>query len=190
VTLKRSPRFTNLLDFGADALSDAPGPEQFASLSTRSRCTVSSPPPAQSSVSVLERQLEQPDLNTTGTITLQGKPVKKGKAFQFGVDLGGNALGCPDPAADKTPTITKGSGNNHWNAKGFKLKLNSPAHGKCNVSYSQKTQKLTGTGGNPSCAPGVTWKLDGKLTKKALTGTVTITLPSQTATSTINATRQ
>jgi hypothetical protein len=128
--------------------------------------------------------------NTTGTITLQGKVLKKGKAFQFAVDLGGNALGCPDPAAERTPTITKGSGNNHWNAKGFKLKLNSPAYGSFNVSFSQKTHKLTGTGGNPSCAPGVTWKLDGKLTKTAFTGTVTITLPSQTATSKINATRQ
>jgi hypothetical protein len=128
--------------------------------------------------------------NTTGTITLQGKLVQRGKAFRFFIDLGGNALGCPDSPAERTPMITKGSGKNHWNAKGFRLKLTSPAYGAFNVSYSQKTQKLTGTGGNPSCAPGVTWKLDGKLTKKAFTGTVTITLPSQTATSTINATRR
>jgi hypothetical protein len=128
--------------------------------------------------------------NTTGAITLQGKLMKKGKAFQFNVDLGGNALGCPDPAPEHTPTITKGSGKNHWNAKGFKLNLSSPAYGTFNVSYSLKTKKLTGTGGNPPCASGVTWKLDGKLTKSAFTGTVTITLPNQTATSTINATRR
>jgi hypothetical protein len=129
--------------------------------------------------------------NTSGTITLQGKVTRKGRAFQFNVDLGGNALGCSDPAAEHTPTITKGSGHNHWNAKGFKLKLKSPAYGSFNVSYSQKTQRLTGIGENPSCAPGVAWMLDGKLTKSAFTGTVRITLPTgQIATSTINATRQ
>ena len=112
----------------------------------------------------------------------QGVPVRRGPR--------GQRARLPRPAAEKTPTITKGSGNNHWNAKGFRLKLNSPAYGTFTVSYSQKTKRLTGSGGNPSCAPGVTWKLDGKLTKSAFTGTVTITLPSQTATSTINATRQ
>jgi hypothetical protein len=128
--------------------------------------------------------------NSTGTITLQGKLLNKGKAFQFAVDLGGNALGCSDPAAERTPTIKQGTGDNRWNAKGFRLKLNSPAYGAFLVTYSQRTQKLTGSGGNPPCAPGVSWKLDGKLTKTSFTGTVTITLPSQTATSTINATRR
>src|SRR5437763_17163197 len=41
--------------------------------------------------------------NTTGTIMLQGKRFRRGKAFRFGVDLGGKALGCPDPAAEHTP---------------------------------------------------------------------------------------
>jgi len=129
--------------------------------------------------------------NTTGTITLQGKPFRKGKAFQFGVDLGGNALGCPDPAAEHTPTITKGTGDNRWNAKGFKLHLISPAYGTFTVTYVYKTHKLTGTGGNPSCAPGVTWSLDGTLTHASFNGTVTINLPNQPpATSTLTANRQ
>jgi hypothetical protein len=128
--------------------------------------------------------------NSTGTITLQGKVVLRGMAFRFVVDLGGNALGCPDTPPERTPMITRGRGKNHWNAKGFKLNLNSPAYGAFNVSYSQKTKKLTGTGGHPSCAPDVSWKLDGTLTKGAFRGTVTITLPNQTATSTINATRR
>ncbi|HEY7629828.1 MAG TPA: hypothetical protein VH817_03965 [Thermoleophilaceae bacterium] len=128
---------------------------------------------------------------STGTITLSGKTLKKGKAFQFNVDLGGNALGCTDPAAEHTPTIKKGKGDNHWNAKGFRLHLSSQAYGTFSVKYVQKTHKLTGSGGNPPCAPGVTWKLDGKLTKTSFTGSVTISLPgNQTATSTLTANRQ
>ena len=126
---------------------------------------------------------------STGPISLRGKLLRKGKAFQFNVDLGGNALGCPDPAPEHTPTITKGKGNNHWNAKGFRLHLNSPAYGSFSVKYVDRTHKLTGIGGNPSCAPDVTWELDGKLTHASFTGTVTIHLPSGTATSTLTARR-
>jgi hypothetical protein len=126
---------------------------------------------------------------STGPISLQGKLLRKGKAFQFNIDLGGNALGCPDPAPEHTPTITKGKGKNHWNANGFRLNLTSPAYGTFDVKYVDKTHKLTGSGGNPPCAPGVTWKLDGKLTHASFTGTVTITLPSGTATSTLTARR-
>jgi hypothetical protein len=129
--------------------------------------------------------------NTTGTITLQEKPVRKGKALQFIVDLGGNALGCPDPAPERTPTITKGKGQNHWNKRGFTLRLNSPAYGAFKVTYSQKTHKLTGGGGNPPCAPGVTWQLDGTLTHASFNGTVSIKLANgQSASSSITATRQ
>ncbi len=128
---------------------------------------------------------------STGPITLQGKPFRKGKAFQFSVDLGGNALGCPDPAPEHTPTITRGRGKNHWNAKGFRLSLRSPAYGTFDVRYVDRTHKLTGSGGNPPCAPGVTWELDGKLTHARFTGTVTIHLPNQPpATSTLTADRQ
>src|SRR5919204_5555039 len=114
--------------------------------------------------------------NTTGPITLQGKLFRKGKAFEFGVDLGGNALGCPDPAAEHTPMITKGRGDNHWNSKGFTLHLISQAYGTFKVTYVDKTHKLTGSGGNPSCAPNVTWSLDGKLTRGSFNGTVSINL--------------
>ena len=129
--------------------------------------------------------------NTTGTLMLQEKPVRKGKAFQFIVDLGGNELGCPDPAPEGTPVITKGSGNNHWNKKGFKLHLISPAYGTFSVSYSHKTHKLTGGGADPSCAPGVSWQLDGSLTKASFTGTIGIKLAGgQTASSSLTANRQ
>jgi hypothetical protein len=129
--------------------------------------------------------------NTTGTLMLQEKPVRKGRAFQFIVDLGGNELGCPDPAPEGTPVITKGSGNNHWNKKGFKLHLISPAYGTFTVSYSHKTHKLTGSGGNPSCAPGVSWQLDGKLTKASFTGSISIKLANgQSASSSLTANRQ
>jgi hypothetical protein len=128
---------------------------------------------------------------STGVITLQTKLLRKGKAFQFKVDLGGNELGCSDPAPEHTPTITKGSGNNHWNAKGFKLHLASPAYGTFTVTYVHKTHKLTGIGGNPPCAPNTLWKLDGKLTHGSFTGRVTINLPNNTiATSTLTAKRQ
>ena len=117
--------------------------------------------------------------------------MRKGKAFEFIVDLGGNALGCPDPAPEGTPVITKGKGNNHWNKRGFKLHLNSPAYGAFTVTYSQKTHKLTGGGGNPSCAPGTTWQLNGKLTKASFTGTIAIKLSNgQTASSSLTANRQ
>jgi hypothetical protein len=129
--------------------------------------------------------------NTTGTLTLQEKPMRKGKAFQFLVDLGGNELGCPDPAPEHTPTITRGAGDNRWNKKGFKLHLVSPAYGTFTVTYSQKTRKLVGSGGNPSCAPGVNWQLAGKLTHSAFTGNVTITLANgQSASSSLTANRQ
>jgi hypothetical protein len=129
--------------------------------------------------------------NTTGTLTLQEKPVRKGKAFQFLVDLGGNELGCPDPSPEHTPTITKGKGDNHWNKKGFRLHLISPAYGTFTVTYSLKTHKLVGTGANPSCAPGVSWQLDGTLTRAAFTGNVTIKLANgQSASSSLTASRQ
>src|SRR5205814_9031647 len=116
--------------------------------------------------------------NTTGTIMLQGKRFRRGKAFQFRVDLGGKALGCPDPAAEHTPTITKGRGDHRSNAKGFKLHLISPPYGTFTVTYVYKTHKLTGTGGNPSRAPGVTWSPDGTLPHASLHGSATINLPN------------
>ena len=128
---------------------------------------------------------------STGTVTLSTKLLRKGKAFQFNVALGGNALGCSPQAPEHTPTITKGKGQNHWNAKGFTLHLTSPAYGEFIVKYSQKTHKLTGSGGHPSCAPAVTWALDGKLTHAAFTGSVSIDLGNgQKASSTLTANRQ
>ncbi len=129
--------------------------------------------------------------NTTGPITLSTKLMRKGKAFQFDVQLGGTALGCPQQPGEHTPTITKGSGDNRWNSKGFKLHLTSPAYGEFRVKYVDKTHKLTGSGGNPSCAPGVSWTLDGKLTHSAFTGTIAIKLANgQTASSSLSASRQ
>jgi hypothetical protein len=129
--------------------------------------------------------------NTSGTLTLQEKPMRKGKAFQFLVDLGGNELGCTDPSPEHTPTITKGKGDNHWNNRGFKLHLISPAYGTFTVTYSQKTHKLTGAGGNPPCAPGVSWTLDGTLTRATFTGNISIKLANgQSASSSLTANRQ
>ncbi len=127
---------------------------------------------------------------TSGTLTLSGRTLKHGRAFRFDVDLGGNALGCPDPAAERTPTIKKGSGDNRWNRKGFQLHLVSPAYGAFLVTYSARTHKLTGGGGKPACAPAVTWKLNGRLTRASFTGSIAIDLGNgQTASSTLTATR-
>lgn len=127
---------------------------------------------------------------TSGTLTLTGKTLRHGRAFRFDVDLGGTALGCPDPAPERTPTISKGKGDNHWNRKGFRLHLNSPAYGAFLVTYNAHTHKLTGSGGKPSCAPAVTWKLNGKLTRTSFNGSVSIDLGNgQTASSTLTAAR-
>jgi hypothetical protein len=72
-----------------------------------------------------------------------------------------------------------------------KVHLTSPAYGAFRVKYVDKTHKLTGSGGNPSCAPGVNWTLDGKLTHAAFTGTISIKLANgQTANSSLSANRQ
>jgi hypothetical protein len=128
---------------------------------------------------------------STGTVTLSTKLLHKGKAFEFHVGLGGNALGCSPQPPERTPVISKGRGQNHWNSKGFTLHLNSPAYGEFTVKYVHKTHKLTGSGGHPPCAPGVSWALDGKLTHAAFTGNVSIDLGNgQKASSTLTVNRK
>ena len=41
-----------------------------------------------------------------------------GTKLVVSMDLGGNVFGCADPPARKA-TLTKGTGPNRWNAKGF-----------------------------------------------------------------------
>lgn len=105
------------------------------------------------------------------------------------VDFGGNVLGCPDPPAE-TVTLTKGSGADKWNARGFKVDEQTQAFGELKITYKHRGKSFTGSGGKPPCRPDeVTFTLKGKLTSTRFTATVTIQLPGQTAVADLTATK-
>lgn len=110
---------------------------------------------------------------STGSIraTVRFKDGKLKPTIQFG----GNVFGCaaPPPAIF---TLSKGSGNNQYNAGGFKVNRATEAFGKVVGTYKHSTNKLTGSGTKPPCRQQLKWKLTGKLTSSKFTGTVTITL--------------
>ena len=94
----------------------------------------------------------------------------------FTVDFGGNVFGCEDPPPGKGG-ITKGTGANHWNAVGFTIKNASPVFGTTTLVYTHANKKLRGNGMNPTCNPGLKWKIDGTFSGKTFAGTIQITLP-------------
>ena len=109
-----------------------------------------------------------------------------GTKLVVSMDLGGNVFGCPDPPARKA-TLTKGTGPNRWNAKGFVFSSKSPILGTTKVVYVHASKSMTASGLNPACANGLQWKLTGKFSGKSFSGTVAITLPDGGhATSTIS----
>jgi hypothetical protein len=106
------------------------------------------------------------------------KLVPQPSKLRFGADWGGNVFGCADPAPD-TATITKGTGPNHWNAAGFEVQGSTGAFGTLDLVYSQAAATLTGGGGDPPCAAGLKWTLEGTFPDSThFQGTVHITLPS------------
>lgn len=109
-----------------------------------------------------------------------------GDKLTFSLDLGGGVFGCSDPAGESTPAIGKGSGPNAWNAGGFTIKGASKALGTVSIAYSDAKRSLTGSGKNPPCRAGLTWKVAGSFTASAFKGTIAIALPDGTrATSTL-----
>ena len=97
----------------------------------------------------------------------------------------GTAFGCMTAPTFPALSLTKGAGANHWDATGWRIKK-SGSFGSITAKF--KGGKLTGSGtAPPSCAPGVTYKINGTLRSGTLAGVATITLPSQTATTTFNA---
>ena len=112
-----------------------------------------------------------------------------GTKLVVSMDLGGNVFGCPDPPA-RTATLTKGTGLNRWNAKGFAFSSKSPILGTTNVVYIHASRSMTASGLNPACANGLQWKLTGKVSGRAFSGTVAIPWPDGgPATSTISLVR-
>lgn len=110
-----------------------------------------------------------------------------GDKLTFSLDLGGGVFGCTDPAGESTPAIGKGRGPNAWNAGGFSIKGASQALGTVSITYSDAKRSLSGSGTNPPCRAGLSWKVAGSFTATAFSGTVAIALPDGTrATSTLS----
>jgi hypothetical protein len=112
--------------------------------------------------------------------------LKDGK-LKATVQFGGNVFGCADPP----PAIfelTKGKGNNQYNADGFKIRNKSEAFGTTTGSYKHSNNRIKGAGKDVACRPGLTRTATGKLTSKKFTATVKIDLGGgQKATAKLNA---
>jgi hypothetical protein len=111
---------------------------------------------------------------TKGTLTL--KITSAGNKLGFTTTITGNTFGCTAPKP-QTFTLPAGAGANHWSSKGFTITSPSAAFGTMNVTYSHPLGTLAGSGKNPTCAPGISWKIAGKFTAKAFSATTDITLP-------------
>lgn len=119
-------------------------------------------------------QWKNETFGSVGPATFGAKAV--GTKLVVSMDLGGNVFGCADPPA-RTATLTKGTGPNRWNEKGFTFSSKSPILGTTKVAYVHATKSMTASGVNPACANGLQWKLTGKFSGKTFSGTVAITLP-------------
>jgi len=119
---------------------------------------------------------------STGPAFIRAKAIGRGNKakLNFLSDFGGNVFGCSDPPTDGV-TLTKGVGANHWGPVGFVIKGTSKAFGKLTLSYNNVKKTITGSGGNPTCNHGLTWKLSGKFVGKSFSATVNIHLPDGSA---------
>ena len=117
---------------------------------------------------------------STGPASIIATSRKKNTQLTFVSDFGGNVFGCAAPPKETTKPLPKGSGANHWSAKGFTIQGMSQAFGALKLTYVAATGKLTGGGGNPPCAAGLTWTIDGTFTATSFAGKVNITLPDKT----------
>ncbi len=111
---------------------------------------------------------------TKGTLSL--KVTSTGNKLGLAAAITGNTFGCAPPGA-QTFTLTAGAGANHWTAKGFTIVNPNAAFGAMNVVYTYALGTIAGSGKNPKCAPGLSWKLAGKFTAKKFSATAYITLP-------------
>lgn len=73
-----------------------------------------------------------------------------------------------------------GGGTNAWSAKGFTIQGASKALGTVKVVYDDAKRSLVGTGSNPPCRAGLTWKIAGTFAATTFNGTVAIALPDGT----------
>lgn len=116
--------------------------------------------------------------------------AKRGNKLVVIADFGGFVFGCEDPPA-AIVTLTKGSGPNKWNSKGFKIKQKTEAFGMLNLTYVFKTKVFKGNGLNPPCRPELTFTLNGKLTGAKFRATVVNDLGGgSTATSKLTAAKR
>lgn len=102
--------------------------------------------------------------------------IAKKKKFTMTFDVSGSALGCSDPDEEalKVKKSKKG-GANTWTKKGFNAS-GTTGLGELTLTYKHKKNKLKGTGKTPACAPDFDFSIkNGKLTEKALSGTIEIT---------------
>jgi hypothetical protein len=117
---------------------------------------------------------------STGPAKIVAKSLAGGKKLVFTADFGGNVFGCADPPAERAKPLTKGSGPGHWNEKGFAIKGPSKAFGSVALTYKAASGALAGSGTNPTCAIGLSWKVSGKFAGKKFTGKVNIKLADGT----------
>ena len=115
---------------------------------------------------------------STGPAAL--KVAFAGDKLTFAFDLGGGVFGCTDPAGESTKPIGKGAGANAWSAKGFTIQGASKALGTVKIVYDDAKRSLVGTGSNPPCRAGLTWKIAGTFAASTFSGTVAIALPDGT----------
>ena len=127
--------------------------------------------------------------NVEGTFSVTIAAKKKNKVLKISSAVGGSGFGCQTVPGFPAVSLTKGSGKNHWDATGFRIKK-SGDFGSVDVKYFGGS--LTGTGKAPSsCAPNVTYKIDGGIRTGSVYGTAVITLSNgQTARTTFNAVKQ
>lgn len=117
---------------------------------------------------------------STGPASIVAKSLKGNTQLTFTADFGGNVFGCADPPKEGTKPLPKGNGANHWNAKGFTIQGSSKAFGALKLTYVAATATLSGGGGNPPCAAGLTWTVAGTFSGNTFAGKVNITLPDKT----------
>jgi hypothetical protein len=117
---------------------------------------------------------------STGPASILAKSLATNTKLFFTADFGGNVFACSDPPAESTKPMTKGTGANHWNARGFKINGASKAFGALTLTYVSATGMLAGSGGNPPCATGLSWTISGKFSGKTFAAKVNITLPDKT----------
>ena len=115
---------------------------------------------------------------STGPAAL--KIVAAGDKLTFTFDLGGGVFGCADPAGESTKPIGKGAGANAWSAKGFTIQAVSKAMGTVKIVYDDAKKSLVGTGTNPPCRAGLSWKVADTFAATTFSGTVAIALPDGT----------